>query len=244
MRDELAGQSLEFSHFLAQFLGVFVGLGRLLDRLFLCHDGHMERRPDHDAAVRAGYDEVAERYLAERDQERSVQHLERLVSGLEPGSRILDVGCGAGEPVDSYLADQGYGVLGIDISPRQIELAQKNVPGGSFEVLDMQDLKEGQFEVDAIVSFYAIFHTPRDSHLETLKKLASFLSEGGKLLVTMGAGEWEGEEEFYGAPMHWSHFGAEKNRELVEAAGFEIVSDEIDDEGDERHQIILAKKQG
>jgi len=202
----------------------------------------MHRDPDHDAAVRAGYEQVAERYLAERDRRRSIPHLERFASELELGSRVLDVGCGAGQPVDSFLANHGCHVVGIDISPKQIELAKKNVPGGSFEVLDMQDLKEGQFAVDGVVSFYAIFHTPRETHAETLKKLASFLPEGGKLLVTMGAGDWEGEEEFYGVPMRWSHFAAEKNGELVEAAGFEIISDEIQDEGDERHQVVLARK--
>lgn len=202
----------------------------------------MQRDPDHDAAVRTGYDQVAERYLAERDQRRSIPHLERFVSEFPPGSRVLDVGCGAGQPIDSFLADHGCHVVGIDISSKQIELAKKNVPGGSFEVLDMQDLKDGQFAVDGVVAFYAIFHTPRESHAETLRKLASFLPKGGMLLVTMGASDWEGEEEFYGAPMRWSHFGAEKNRELVEAAGFDIISNEIQDEGDERHQVILAKK--
>lgn len=93
-----------------------------------------------------------------------------------------------------------------------------------------------------MVSFYAIFHTSRESHGKTLKTFASFLPQRGMLLVTMGAGEREGEEDFYGAPMRWSHYGAEKNRELVEAAGFEILSDEIDDSGEERHQVLLARK--
>jgi SAM-dependent methyltransferase len=202
----------------------------------------MQRVEGHNTVVRAGYELVAERYLAARDRSRNLRHLEHFVSELEPGSRILDVGCGAGEPVDSFLTDHGCNVIGIDISPKQIELARKNVRGGLFEIRDMQDLAEGQFAVDGVVSFYAIFHTPRESHAETLKKLASFLPQGGRLLVTMGAGAWEGEEEFYGEPMRWSHFGAERNRQLVEAAGFEVLSDEIEDEGGERHQIILGAR--
>ncbi|MFV1981439.1 MAG: trans-aconitate 2-methyltransferase [Rhodothermia bacterium] len=202
----------------------------------------MERHPDHDATVREGYDQVAEQYLAERDQWESLPHLERLITQLKPNSRILDIGCGAGMPVDSFLAEKGHQIIGIDISPKQIELAKKNVPGGEFEARDMQDLEEGEYDVDAVVSFYAIFHTPREPHGETLKKLASFLPEGGMLLVTMGAGEWEGEEDFHGAPMRWSHYGAEKNRKLVESAGFEVLQDEIDDSGNERHQVLLARK--
>ena len=93
-----------------------------------------------------------------------------------------------------------------------------------------------------MVSFYAIFHTPRESHAETLKTLATYLPPGGLVLVTMGVGEWEGEEDFHGAPMWWSHYGADKNKEFIEGAGFRVIYEEIDRSGDERHQIILAEK--
>jgi hypothetical protein len=35
-------------------------------------------------------------------------------------------------------------------------------------------LKSGEYKVDGIVSFYAIFHTPRDRHANLLKVFASF----------------------------------------------------------------------
>lgn len=63
---------------------------------------------------------------------------------------------------------------------------------------------------------------------------------GGLILVTMGSGEWEGtEEDFHGSKMWWSHYGAEKNKEIVKNAGFEILLDEIDTSGNERHLFIL-----
>ena len=193
--------------------------------------------------VRNGYNQVAELYVEARDQWQSNPHLDRMLDRLPPDSQILDVGCGAGVPVASYLAERGHRVVGVDVSPRQIELARINVPEGVFEVRDMCDFKSGEFQVDAVVSFYAIFHTPRESHGDTLRKLASLVPRGGLLLVTMGAGEWEGEEAFFGVPMWWSHFGAEKNRELVAEAGFRIVHDEIDHSGDERHQVILGVRE-
>lgn len=195
----------------------------------------------YDDLVREGYDQVADLYLKARDQWQPIPHLARLLARLEAESWILDVGCGAGIPVDSYLTENGHQVIGVDVSPRQIELAARNVPGGRFETRDMQDLRAGEFQVDAVVSFYAIFHTPRESHGETIRTLASFLPQGGFVLVTMGASEWEGEEDFFGAPMWWSHYGPEKNRRLIEAAGFRIIHDEIES-GDELHQVILAEK--
>lgn len=193
--------------------------------------------------VKAGYNIAAKSYSAEfRDQFKSEKHLARLVEVLKPNSEVLDVGCGAGKPIDSYLVAKGMDIKGIDISEAQIELAKSYVPEASYEVRDMSDLVNGEYQVDAIVSFYAIFHTPKENHLGLLKTFKSFLKSSGYLLITMGANDWEGKEDnFCGSEMYWSHYGAEKNKELIEEAGFEIIFSEIDDAGGEKHLVILAK---
>ncbi|HCB22970.1 hypothetical protein A3B42_01995 [Candidatus Daviesbacteria bacterium RIFCSPLOWO2_01_FULL_38_10] len=193
--------------------------------------------------VREGYNKAAEDYSASRDEFANLADLEKLNSLLKPHSTILDIGCGAGIPVDKFFVDHGHQVIGIDISEKQIELAKKNVSGGEFKVKDMSELKTGEYQVDAAVSFYAIFHISRQEHQVLFKKINSFLPHGGLILVTMGAGEYEGEEEnFHGVKMWWSHYGAEKNTEIIKTAGFEILLDEIDEGDNERHQIILARK--
>ncbi len=42
--------------------------------------------------------------------------------------------------------------------------------------------------------------------------------------------------------MFWSHYGTEKNLEIIKNTGFEILESEIQTTGDEKHQIVLAKK--
>lgn len=193
--------------------------------------------------VREGYDKVAEEYATARNQFSNTKYLDKLNSLIKPNSTILDIGCGAGLPIDKYFVDHGHKVIGIDISQKQIELVKKNVPQGEFFVNDMSDLKVGEYQLDVVVSFYAIFHIPREEHETLFKKINSFLPEGGLLLVTMGAGEYEGlEDNFLGTKMWWSHFGADRNRQIIQNVGFEILLDEIDAGDNERHQIILAKK--
>jgi len=193
--------------------------------------------------VKAGYNIAAKNYSFEfRDQFKNEKYLEKLVNVLPQGSTVLDIGCGAGKPIDSYLVLKGMKVSGIDISEAQIELAKQCVPEAHYEVRDMSELKDSEFQVDAVVSFYAIFHTPRENHLELIKKLKSFLKPNGYLLITMGASEWEGKEDnFCGSEMYWSHYGAEKNIEITKNAGFEIEFSEVDTSGGEKHLIILAK---
>lgn len=193
--------------------------------------------------VKRGYNKVAKNYSADRDLFQNQKYLEKFIEQISTGSIILDLGCGAGIPIDKFLAEYRYKVIGLDISEKQIELAKKNLPEQIFEVKDMSGLKENEYQVDAVVSFYAIFHTPKEQHEELFRKINSFLPENGLVLVTMGSSEWEGtEEDFHGAKMFWSHYGAEKNKEIVRQAGFEILFDEVDDSGGEKHLIILARK--
>ena len=42
--------------------------------------------------------------------------------------------------------------------------------------------------------------------------------------------------------MYWSHYGSEQNRKIIEKTGFEILLDEIDTSGDEKHQVVMARK--
>ncbi len=194
--------------------------------------------------VRKGYDKIAEKYMLLRNQLINNPYLAKLDNLLKPGSIILDLGCGAGKPIDRFFVNSGHKVIGIDISKKQIKLAKRNVPGAKYVVKDMSNLRKEEYQVDAVISFYTIFHIPRETHEELFEKINSFLPEGGLVLVTMGSSDWEGIEDFYGVEMYWSHYGPEKNREIIEKARFEVILDEIDTSGRERHQVILARKTG
>jgi cyclopropane fatty-acyl-phospholipid synthase-like methyltransferase len=190
--------------------------------------------------VRLSYDAIAGEYAAQRDRFKSDTYLSDLTARLAPGAHVLDIGCGAGVPVDTYLLDRGFAVSGIDFSAKQIELARSNQPGAIYAVRDMLDLRAGDYKLDAVVSFYAIFHTPRQCHAHLLEVIRSFLAPEGLLLITMGSSNWEGTEVFHGIEMFWSHFDAQTNRALVEDAGLRVELDEIDASGGEQHQVLLG----
>src|SRR6266545_7233717 len=85
----------------------------------------------------AAYDRIAE--LRARFVEKNAYYareVERLVKSLvAPGSRILEVGCGLGDLLSSLEASRA---VGIDASPRMIELARARHPGLDLQVCDVE----------------------------------------------------------------------------------------------------------
>lgn len=192
--------------------------------------------------VKNGYDLIAGAYLSARSKLKTNKYLSRLLKLLPRESIILDLGCGAGVPVDDVLLKAGHRVIGVDNSRSQIELARKYCPRGEYIVADIEELTKGEFQAQAIVCLYTLFHLPRGRHAELIKIMASFLPKGGYLLITMGDREFEGEHLMHGVTMWSSQFSVAKNLEMVRRAGFEILTEEIDGSGGERHLVVLAQK--
>ncbi len=81
------------------------------------------------------------------------------------GARILDAGCGTGA-MAAELAARGADVVGVDISPRLVEIAQARLPQGlpgrvEFRAGDMLDAGLGRF--DAVIAMDSlIYYTTPD----------------------------------------------------------------------------------
>ncbi|MBV9808894.1 MAG: class I SAM-dependent methyltransferase [Solirubrobacterales bacterium] len=60
-------------------------------------------------------------------------------TGIGRGTRVLDVGCGAGG-FSRQAVDAGATVIGIDAAPGMIEVARERVPNAHFDIGDIQSL--------------------------------------------------------------------------------------------------------
>lgn len=98
----------------------------------------------------------------------------------EPGSRILDVGCGRGHLVRA-LSGRGLDAWGIDLNPNARELAgELNVQTMSAAALEFEDAS-----FDAVVSFHAIEHIPPLE--QAMSEVARVVKPGGKVLLVYPA---------------------------------------------------------
>jgi SAM-dependent methyltransferase len=90
------------------------------------------------------------RYSFTKGTEQEVDFLVDALA-LEPGMRVLDVGCGPGRHAHA-LGRRGIAVHGVDISERFVELARSDAPAGvTFERADARHLRFDA-EFDAVIS--------------------------------------------------------------------------------------------
>jgi SAM-dependent methyltransferase len=184
--------------------------------------------------TRLAYDTVAEDYaellrdqLAESEFDRAMlgvfaEHVARAGGGL-----VGDLGCGPGR-IAGHLAGLGLDMIGVDLSPRMVEVARREHPGIRFEVGSMARLPFPDAALAGALAWYSIIHTPDERQQELYAEFARVVRPGGPLLLAFQLGE---------EVVHLTHaYGHDLDldtrrqdparvRRRLEEAGFEVVAE-------------------
>ncbi|MDT0447825.1 class I SAM-dependent DNA methyltransferase [Streptomyces hesseae] len=103
---------------------------------------------------------------------------------------VAELGCGPGH-MTAHLRDLGLDAFGIDLSPVMIDLAREAHPDLRFEVgsMDALDLADG--ELNGVVSWYSVIHTPPQAIPSYFAEFRRVLAPGGHLLLAFFESEGE-----------------------------------------------------
>jgi cyclopropane-fatty-acyl-phospholipid synthase len=124
--------------------------------------------------------------------------------GLQPGMRVLDVGCGWGSFVLHAATRYGVAVVGITISTEQAELVRKRVAEAGLtdrveiRVQDYRDIDDGPY--DAVSSLGMSEHVGREQLGRYVSQLHGLLRPGGRLLnhaISWNAGPTEDDPDSF-----------------------------------------------
>ncbi|HEY7411784.1 MAG TPA: class I SAM-dependent methyltransferase [Vicinamibacteria bacterium] len=154
--------------------------------------------PPPRASLRAAFDAMAPEYddLRAPWYRHSLSVIDGVLAELAPPTaarppRALDVGCGTG--IQSLrLAAQGYRVMGVDLSPRLLDIARAKLAAAGHDAVfvegDAVSLPVADASVDVVnCCGPALSLVPR--WVDALREIARCLRPGGSLLLEV-EGKW------------------------------------------------------
>ena len=190
--------------------------------------------------------DVYERQAAAYDAERSraffeARWLARFADTLPKDARVLDLGCGAGQPISAWLIGEGFRLTGTDFALAMLDLARSRWPDGDWRHVDMRGLDLGEV-FDGIVSWNAFFHLTPDEQRACVPRLAAHLKPGGTLLVTVGHRAGIVSGTVAGEAVYHASLSPAEYANLLETAGLRMTAYLAEDPDCARHSILMAQK--
>lgn len=108
-------------------------------------------------------------------------------AAVQPGDRIVDLGCGSGQ-LSLRLAADAASVLAVDVSQAMIELLEQHAAEAGLDNLSgravpIEHLELPAASVDVVVSNYALHHLRDPDKAVAVRTAGRWLAPGGRLVV-------------------------------------------------------------
>lgn len=206
----------------------------------------MSRQEPDLESLASGTPGVYERHAAEFDAQRPKRlheriWLERFAERLPEGAKILDLGCGTGEPFARWFTGRGFRVTGVDIAGAMLDIARQRFPDGDWRRADMRSLDLGE-RFDGIIAWHSFFHLTREEQRSTLPRLADHLVPGGVMLLTVGPDDGEVVGHVAGAPVYHASLSPAEYEALLQDLGMTVLAFVMEDPECDLNTLLLAAK--
>jgi SAM-dependent methyltransferase len=162
--------------------------------------------------------------------------LEALVDLADPrpGERWLEAACGPGV-VTRALAPRAGSVVGVDLTPKMVELARREaatLDNVEFAIGDATALGAADGSFDGALARFTLHHVPVPARL--VEELARVVRPGGAVVLAdhlldedPSAGAWSQEVERLRDPSHWASLTQERLRALGAEAGLQLETEAV-----------------
>ncbi len=190
--------------------------------------------------------EVYERQARAYDRQRSralseARWLARFAARLPAGGRVLDLGCGGGEPIARWFLAEGFAVTGVDFSSAMLEIVRSRWPGGDWREADMREFDLGE-TFDGIVAWDSFFHLSPEDQRDCIARMARHLAPQGVLLVTVGPDAGEAQGHVGGEPVYHASLSPAGYATCLESNGMRLIGFFAEDPETDSHSVLMARK--
>lgn len=145
------------------------------------------------------------------------------VPARRPGSRLLDLGCGAGEYLET-MRSLGWTVVGVEPSPRAAQAARSRGVPVLLGVVPHPDLPLGSFDV--VTAWQVLEHV--ESPRATLAAVRDLMRPGAQLFLTVPNQDGWAARHFgphwigLDLPRHLTHFTPHTLAHMLQDEGFAL----------------------
>lgn len=167
--------------------------------------------------------------------------LDRMLAMLPDQANVLDLGCGSGKPIATYLIEQGCAITGVDSSELMLQMARANFPEQTWLQADMRQLNLEQ-KFDAILAWDSFFHLTEDDQRQMFAQFARHAKLGTVLMFTSGPAQGEAIGELFGQALYHASLAPEEYHHLLAQYGFQVLKMVAEDPECTGHTVWLAKK--
>ncbi|MBV7379540.1 class I SAM-dependent methyltransferase [Maritimibacter dapengensis] len=189
------------------------------------------------------YERVARGFARSRDRTLFERPWLDRALNYAPGRKVLDLGCGPGKPIASYLADRRCDVTGVDAAGSMLVLFRENLPRERAVHADMRGLELGE-TFDLILAWNSMFHLSADDQRGMFGTFAAHANPRTVLMFTSGPNAGEATGTVDGATVYHASLDPEEYRGLMAESGFNEIAFVPEDPQCQGHSVWLAQYRG
>ena len=166
-------------------------------------------------------------------------------------AKILEIGCGPGN-ISNYLLRQNsnFNIKGIDVAPNMIELAKRNNPMATFEVMDIRKIDELKDKFDVIICGFILPYLSKKDCSKFIEDAKQLLNLNGLIYLSFVDGDYDKSGFISGSSgdrVYFYYHNLEFLNSQLELNTFvntKLIKVEYEKgkEETETHTILIAKK--
>jgi len=167
--------------------------------------------------------------------------LDAFLAEVPAGGNVLDLGCGAGDPIATYLLAQGFAVTGVDSSAPLLAKARARHQQARWLEADMRGLDLGE-RFDGIIAWDSVFHLSAAAQRVCIATFGAHAAPEAALLFNSGHLHGEAINPLFGEPLYHASLSPDEYRLLLAEQGFHVVRHAAQDRTCGERTVWLARR--